>query len=376
MAWSKLLPSASARAWIWASTRGVRTQPGAMALTVTPVSAVSRAATFVRPTTPCFEATYAALFTEATRPWAEEMLMIRPQFAREHPGQHLPGAVEHRREVQGDQVVPSVRRETPRWRDMLDARVVDQDIHAAEGLVAIRDQPADLSTRVDQVRVVILHVDAASARRAGRGCASISAGSPNPFSTTLAPAAASRPAIPRPMPLVEPVTMADLPASEDMRGGLLGQAPGETTRLSSRSSPGPARESISLAGVAATMSATETPGALLAEHEPFRRRLDDRQVGDDQVHRSDRGEGERAFLDDLRRALRGVDHGDDHAPGPGDQVHRAAHPRHELARDHPVGQAALRVDLESAQDGQVEVPAADQAEGEGAVEAGGAREWP
>ena len=41
----------------------------------------------------------------------------------------------------------------------------------------------------------------------------------------------------------------------------------------------------------------------LAEDEAFRRRLDDRHVGDHQVHRSNRREGERAFLDDLGRTL-------------------------------------------------------------------------
>ena len=64
----------------------MRTQPGAIALTVTPVSAVSSAATLVRPTTPCFEATYAALLIDATSPCAEEMLMIRPQLRSSIPG--------------------------------------------------------------------------------------------------------------------------------------------------------------------------------------------------------------------------------------------------------------------------------------------------
>src|SRR6266851_4106948 len=41
----------------------------------------------------------------------------------------------------------------------------------------------------------------------------ISCGSPKPLSRTLAPLAASARAIPRPIPLVDPVTMADLPTS-------------------------------------------------------------------------------------------------------------------------------------------------------------------
>ena len=38
-------------------TRGVSTQPGQIALQVTPVVAFSRAVTLVKPTTPCLEAT-------------------------------------------------------------------------------------------------------------------------------------------------------------------------------------------------------------------------------------------------------------------------------------------------------------------------------
>src|SRR6266849_257571 len=41
----------------------------------------------------------------------------------------------------------------------------------------------------------------------------ISCGSQKPLSRTLAPLAASARAIPRPIPLVDPVTMADLPTS-------------------------------------------------------------------------------------------------------------------------------------------------------------------
>src|SRR5258705_12810344 len=46
--------------------------------------------------------------------------------------------------------------------------------------------------------------------------ASISWGAPNPFSMTLAPLAARPRARPRPIPLVEPVTMADFPDSMAM----------------------------------------------------------------------------------------------------------------------------------------------------------------
>jgi len=82
LACSSLMPSRSARASICFCTRPVSTQPGQIALQVTPVRAVSRAMTLVRPTTACLAATYADFCTDATFPWAEAMLTIRPQLAR------------------------------------------------------------------------------------------------------------------------------------------------------------------------------------------------------------------------------------------------------------------------------------------------------
>src|SRR4051794_2505554 len=76
---SPLRPLRSASASICFWTRGVSTQPGQMQLEVIPVSAFSSAATLLRPMTPCLAATYADLFTLATRPWADAMLMRRPQ---------------------------------------------------------------------------------------------------------------------------------------------------------------------------------------------------------------------------------------------------------------------------------------------------------
>ena len=196
----------------------MRTQPGAIALTVTPVSAVSRAATLVRPTTPCFEATYAALLTEATRPWAEAMLMIRPQSRASIPGRTSFVQWNTAERFSGEHVVPAVGGELDDRRDVLDARVVDQDIHAAEGLRRERDQAADL--RRGRVRSASQYWTStwfcSASRRADAPRSR--AGSPKPFSTTSAPAAASLPAIPRPMPLVEPVTMADLPDSRTCGG--------------------------------------------------------------------------------------------------------------------------------------------------------------
>ena len=64
----------------------------------------------------------------------------------------------------------------------------------------------------------------------------------------------------------------------------------------------------------------------------------------------------------------GVLHGDDDLLGAGKQVLGAAHAGHHLAGDDPVGQVALLVHLQGAQDGGVDVAAADQAEGGGGVD--------
>src|SRR4051812_11793575 len=56
----------------------VRTQPGQIALQVTPQAPASRATARVNPTSACFEVTYVAISTPATRPAVEAMLMIRP----------------------------------------------------------------------------------------------------------------------------------------------------------------------------------------------------------------------------------------------------------------------------------------------------------
>ena len=84
--------------------------------------------------------------------------MTRPQFAGEHPGQDFPRAVEDRREVHGEHVVPAVVGKLDDRRDMLDARVVDQDIDLTECLRRERDQAADLRG-VDQVGVTVPNVD-------------------------------------------------------------------------------------------------------------------------------------------------------------------------------------------------------------------------
>jgi len=66
--------------------------------------------------------------------------------------------------------------------------------------------------------------------------------------------------------------------------------------------------------------------------------------------------------------LRRVLHGDDDPLGARHKVHGAAHAFHHLAGNHPVGQIALLVHLQRAQDGQVDMAAADHGKRVGAVE--------
>ncbi len=84
-------------------------------------------------------------------------------------------------------------------------------------------------------------------------------------------------------------------------------------------------------------------------------------------------ERKRAAVQDLLLAvLRDVLHRDDDAPRRRDEVHRAAHPLHELSGDHPVRDRSLGVDLHRAQDAEVDVAAADHREGVGRREERGA----
>src|SRR5262249_33862127 len=101
------------------------------------------------------------------------------------------------------------------------------------------------------------------------------------------------------------------------------------------------------------------------------RKADDRHLGDHQVHRSDRRQRQNASFHDLRFTFGRMLHGDDHSFRAGDEVHGAAHSRHHLARDHPVGEAPLRVDLQTTEHCHTEMAAADEREGHGAVERAG-----
>ena len=101
---------------------------------------------------------------------------------------------------------------------------------------------------------------------------------------------------------------------------------------------------------------------------------DDCQFGDDQIYWTKRRKRQSAFLDDLGFTLSGVLHRDDDALGAGYQVHRAAHARHHLSRDHPVRQLPGLIDLQSAEHGQINMTAANKTKRHCAVERAGARE--
>ena len=97
--------------------------------------------------------------------------------------------------------------------------------------------------------------------------------------------------------------------------------------------------------------------------------LDDRELRDDEIDDFQAGKRQRAALENLVSAVaRRVLHGDHHPARARDEVHRAAHPLHHLAGDHPVGEVAFFVDLQRPKDGQVDVTAANHGKRIGAAE--------
>ncbi len=110
--------------------------------------------------------------------------------------------------------VPFLDRKLFDRRDVLDAGVVDQDIDAAELLLRERDHLGNLGGLRD-IGVAVDNADIVLPRQVRAELLDRRA-SPKPLSTMLAPAAASSVAMPSPMPLVDPVTSAVLPASPMM----------------------------------------------------------------------------------------------------------------------------------------------------------------
>ena len=66
--------------------------------------------------------------------------MMRPAFACAHRRDRVGGRVERRGEVDRDDRVPFLDRKFLDARNMLDARVVDQDLHCPQGLGRLRDR--------------------------------------------------------------------------------------------------------------------------------------------------------------------------------------------------------------------------------------------
>ena len=100
----------------------------------------------------------------------------------------------------------------------------------------------------------------------------------------------------------------------------------------------------------------------------------DAEVGDDQVDHAGAGQRQRATLQHLGFAsLVGVIHHDDDLLDTGDEIHRAAHALHHLAGDRPIGDVAIRRHFHGAENGQVDMAAADHREGIGRGEE--ARAW-
>src|SRR4029077_3645554 len=105
-------------------------------------------------------------------------------------------------------------------------------------------------------------------------------------------------------------------------------------------------------------------GSQLAEEEAFRRYVDQGELRDNVIHDFYAGERERTFFQDLRLVIaRGVFHGDIHALGAGDEIHGTAHAFQHFAGNGPVGEIAFFIDLQRAENGKVEVAAANHAEG-------------
>src|SRR6266571_6743776 len=117
-------------------------------------------------------------------------------------------------------------------------------------------------------------------------------------------------------------------------------------------------------------------GSKLAEKEALGRDVDDCKFGDDMVYDFDAGERQRALFQDFRLVVaRGVFHGDEDTFGASDKVHRASHAFEHLAGDGPVRESALFVDLQRAENGEVDVAAANHGERIGGGEISSAGEF-
>src|SRR6267154_3462696 len=104
--------------------------------------------------------------------------------------------------------------------------------------------------------------------------------------------------------------------------------------------------------------------------------VDDGEFGNDVVDNSDAGERKRTFFQNFRFIVAGgVFHGDEDALGAGDEIHGAAHAFQHFAGDGPVGEGSLFIDLQRAENGEVDVAATNHGERIGGRKVGAAGEF-
>ena len=101
---------------------------------------------------------------EATSECAEQMLMMRPDFARFHAGHHRADGMERRRQVDANDGVPLLDRELLDRRDVLDAGIVDEDVDGAEIPLGLGHHLRDLARAQHVGRI---ESDAGAVRRTG-----------------------------------------------------------------------------------------------------------------------------------------------------------------------------------------------------------------
>ena len=139
--------------------------------------------------------------------------MMRPESARPScPGNAAPWmAWKAGRQVDREDLRPSdLDRELVDRRDVLDAGVVDQDVDGTEPPRDLIDHRGNFQAAWPCPRRNTTRSTSCSAAIPARSF-SICTASPKPLSMTLQPCAANARAMPSPIPLVEPVTMTDLP---------------------------------------------------------------------------------------------------------------------------------------------------------------------
>jgi hypothetical protein len=116
-------------------------KPGQSAFTRTPSAEYSRAATLVRPTTPCLAAVYAGGVGEAYEAQDRGHVDDGPAATVEHPGNLMLHAQEHTRQVYGEHPIPGLLRIIGGGcQDALYPGVVDGAVETTEGLHATADQ--------------------------------------------------------------------------------------------------------------------------------------------------------------------------------------------------------------------------------------------